>query len=64
MKIINGRFYNVNKGEFTNVYVVTTRGRKQYRMGSPKGDLIGSGMTPVAFMKRFWMREDFMGEGD
>lgn len=47
----------------TNVYAKRTpRGRWQYRMGgtTAKHDLLASGMTPAAFVRSFWMRDDYI----
>lgn len=59
MKINADGFFESAKG-VTGVHAAKVRGRWQYRAGKG-GDLLASGMEPVAFMKSFWFREDFEG---
>jgi hypothetical protein len=56
----DGQFFNTAKGSTLSIFAKQTKaGRWQYRMGSHKGDLVAAGMSPAAFVKRFWMRDDF-----
>lgn len=48
------------EGKALGVYVSLKRGRYQYR--DEKGNLYASGMAPAAFVKRFWLRDDFVDE--
>lgn len=56
-----GEFVNIAKGRGTGVFATKNRaGRWQYRMGVV-GKIIAPGMPPAAFVKDFWMRDDFQG---
>lgn len=57
MKLIDNQFVSA-KGP-TGVFAKKARGRWQYRTES--GNLLASGMEPAAFVKSFWMRDDFEG---
>lgn len=57
-----GQFFNTEKGREMSIFAKQTKGgRWQYRMGSHTGKVIASGMAPGAFVKSFWMRDDFEG---
>jgi hypothetical protein len=57
VKLIDNQFVSA-KGP-TGVFAKKARGRWQYRTES--GNLLASGMEPAAFVKSFWMRDDFEG---
>lgn len=55
-----GQFFNTEKNREMGVFAKANRsGRWQYRMGSHTGKLMDSGMAPAAFVKSYWLREDF-----
>ncbi|QDK01398.1 hypothetical protein SEA_LEEROYJENKINS_127 [Microbacterium phage LeeroyJenkins] len=57
-----GQFFNTDKGREMGVFAKANRaGRWQYRMGSPAGKLLASGITPAKFVQDFWIRDDFEG---
>lgn len=54
-----GQFFSTDKDMALGIFAKQNRGRWQYRMDSHKGGLVASGMEPAAFVKRFWLRDDF-----
>lgn len=53
-----GQFVTLD-GRATGVYAAQNkRGRWQYRNSA--GDMMGSGMSPDAFVRGFWLRDDFV----
>lgn len=44
-------------GKRLGVFATKKRGRWQYR--TETGALLASGMEPAAFVRNFWMRDDF-----
>lgn len=57
-----GQFFNTERGREMGIFAKRTRGgRWQYRMDSHTGKVLASGMAPAAFVKDFWMRDDFEG---
>lgn len=57
---VEGQFFNTEKDREMGIFAKQTKGgRWQYRMDSLKGGLVASGMEPAAFVKSYWMRDDF-----
>lgn len=58
VRIIDGAFV-LPGGRAAGVTAERKRGRWQYRAAS--GVLLASGMEPAAFVRAFWLRDDFQG---
>lgn len=57
----SGQFVTLT-GKQLGVYArQTKRGRWEYKDAA--GHLYGSGMAPSAFVKSFWLRDDFIEQG-
>lgn len=55
-----GEFWNTDKDRGTGIFAKSNRsGRWQYRIDSHKGGLVAAGMDPAAFVKRYWLRDDY-----
>lgn len=55
-----GQFFDTEKNREMGIFAKQTKGgRWQYRIESHTGKLIAAGMDPAAFVKRYWMRDDF-----